>query len=59
MEFEKHLDKISIYQVTDFTNFLNVLRLNKLDNNVSLRAKSSLIKRIQTLFSTQEHAADL
>lgn len=48
---EKHLDKVEPSNLHEFTNLFNVYRQNRVDNFISGKLKSKLVKRITTIFT--------
>jgi len=48
---ESHAENAPPFLISEFTNFLNVFRVNYADNSVPVKLKSKIVKRVQAIFS--------
>ena len=55
---EKQIDNITPQTLLDFSNFLNVARLNDFDRLVSGKVKQGIIRRAQVLSKDEAHKED-
>lgn len=56
---EKHLDIVEPSNLHEFTNLFNVFRQNRVEFFINGRLKGKLIKRINTIFTEPEFAAEV
>lgn len=59
LEAEKVIEQVPAHSLTEFTNFLNVLRINDLENVAPNSLRNAVVKRAMTLFTEEKYRPEI